>query len=392
MRIAIVNSEYAGAGGIGTYTRNISMTLARAGNEVHVLQKQGLPQCHHPLITNHCVERKPDNLRFVRFIGYRFLWNLNLHLEYARGVANLIKRLFNEDKIDIAEIPEFLGEGFFLSGKKQYPYVCRLHTAWPLVRKWNNIKTTLTDRYIDLMERRTAENAVAISSPSAWLLNSFSFTGKAVKPTRIIPYPVDLDIADGKIESSELKVAFVGRLEKRKGIDWFCMIVPDFLKTFHRSTVVIAGEQTKEAESWIQNMKKILIDENLIDRCKIHGGLDHARAKEVIASSHIVVVPSRYDNFPNVVLEAMMESRCIVASRTGGIEEMIEDGKTGILFEPETGERGLREKLWFCAKNENIRYDMGVNARNKAVNEFSPKNVARNTINYYEEVLSNCKT
>jgi glycosyltransferase involved in cell wall biosynthesis len=58
-------------------------------------------------------------------------------------------------------------------------------------------------------------------------------------------------------------------------------------------------------------------------------------ARQVMRDSWVVAVPSiRPDPFPNVVLEAMSEGRAVVASRIGGVPEMIEDGADGVLVEP----------------------------------------------------------
>lgn len=66
-----------------------------------------------------------------------------------------------------------------------------------------------------------------------------------------------------------------------------------------------------------------------------HGRLDRARLDELYAACHAVLVPSVcFDNFPLVAIEAMMHSRPILASRIGGLPELVQDGVTGRLFAP----------------------------------------------------------
>ena len=75
------------------------------------------------------------------------------------------------------------------------------------------------------------------------------------------------------------------------------------------------------------------------------GVVVHSRIVELMRESDAVVVPSRYENFCNVALEAMAAGRAVVGSRTGGIPDLVEDGVTGLLFEPGSVAE-LEARLW----------------------------------------------
>lgn len=64
------------------------------------------------------------------------------------------------------------------------------------------------------------------------------------------------------------------------------------------------------------------------------GALPHRAIPEVMREHDILVVPSRYETFGNVVLEGLASGMIVVASRTGGLKTLIDDGRTGIHFTP----------------------------------------------------------
>jgi glycosyltransferase involved in cell wall biosynthesis len=88
-----------------------------------------------------------------------------------------------------------------------------------------------------------------------------------------------------------------------------------------------------------------------------------------------------------VLLEAAALSRCIIASRIGGIPEIVEDEKTGLLFTP-GNERELKEKINFIIKNPNEAERMGWEARKKVEEEFGPNTHYKKLINIYESLIN----
>jgi glycosyltransferase involved in cell wall biosynthesis len=70
------------------------------------------------------------------------------------------------------------------------------------------------------------------------------------------------------------------------------------------------------------------------DSVQFLGPVARAAMPQVYASAAVCVVPSRWENFPYVCLEAMASGCAVVASRVGGLAEIIEDGVNGILVEP----------------------------------------------------------
>jgi glycosyltransferase involved in cell wall biosynthesis len=100
------------------------------------------------------------------------------------------------------------------------------------------------------------------------------------------------------------------------------------------------------------------------------------------------VLPSAcYENSPLAVLEAFASGLPVIASRIGALAEIVEDGVTGLLFEPGSPD-ALREKMsWALAHPEAMRA-MGQAARQRHARSYAPQENLRRLIEIYESVLT----
>jgi glycosyltransferase involved in cell wall biosynthesis len=147
----------------------------------------------------------------------------------------------------------------------------------------------------------------------------------------VIPMGVKLNPAMSEFRPVACKktVLFVGRLTPIKGVD----LLLDALRSLDNVRLIVAGdgEQRRELES--------LAEEYSID-AQFLGRVTAQKRDSLLSMSDVVVIPSlaledgRTEGMPVVCLEAMAAGRPVVASRAGGLSEIIDDGKTGLLFEP----------------------------------------------------------
>jgi glycosyltransferase involved in cell wall biosynthesis len=159
-----------------------------------------------------------------------------------------------------------------------------------------------------------------------------------------IPQPV--------LDSGKL-VVFVGRLERRKGIDLLMQAARRFLTSDLDVQLIIAG---RDVEGWTQRCSEILPGETL-DRIHFLGEVADATRDKLLAKAYCLVFPSRYESFGLVPLEAFVHGVPVIASRSGAIPEVVEHEKCGLLFDPENpdsladcvvrllGESELRQRL-----------------------------------------------
>ena len=105
--------------------------------------------------------------------------------------------------------------------------------------------------------------------------------------------------------------------------------------------------------------------------------------------SRMVVMPSLcFEGFPNVVTHAMVLEKPVIASRLGGMGEIVEDGITGLLFKPGDVE-DLVHKITSLYSNADLCREMGRAGRIKAQTQYSPAVVYTRLMEIYQKALRN---
>ncbi|HRP77459.1 MAG TPA: glycosyltransferase family 4 protein [Rhodocyclaceae bacterium] len=183
-----------------------------------------------------------------------------------------------------------------------------------------------------------------------------------------------LGIAPGKVV-----VSFVGQIRDIKGVqDFIAMarLIDDPNLIF-----LIAGECRDPkvfSGAYSEDDLRKMIDGDA--RIRYIGYID--RVEDVYASSDIVVIPSRWQEpLGLIAIEAAACGKPVVATRVGGLPEIIEDGRTGLLVEPQAPEQ-LADCVTHLANDAALRYNMGAAGRQRAERVFSTQPV-RN----FEDVL-----
>jgi glycosyltransferase involved in cell wall biosynthesis len=100
-----------------------------------------------------------------------------------------------------------------------------------------------------------------------------------------------------------------------------------------------------------------------------------------------LVLPTLEDNCPMVVLEAMAVGLPVMASRVGGIPDLITDGQTGLMFDP-LDPQSMRNATCRMMENSSMRRTMSAAAQEEAIRRFHPNVVAEAHLKIYREVLS----
>ncbi|MFC1885338.1 glycosyltransferase [Thermodesulfobacteriota bacterium] len=204
------------------------------------------------------------------------------------------------------------------------------------------------------------------------MINRFSVDKSRIT---VIPNAVDTNIFCPKPEEEahEPTILFVGRLVKEKNplnlLDAF-----KFTAEKHPSArLLIIGNG---------RLKKILLEKiralSLDNKIEIVQGTDGIIS--YLRKAWIFVLASDREASPNVILEAMAAGLPVVATRVGGIPELVENGKNGILVEPGNPAR-LAEALIELLENEQKRKELGLRARERVIAHHNLKDVIAQTEN-----------
>lgn len=144
-----------------------------------------------------------------------------------------------------------------------------------------------------------------------------------VHEVNILPNPVNCEFFR-EVQRAGDNVLAVGRLEREKGFDLLIHAV----KQLDWCTLTIIGSGSE-----FDYLQKLITKLELNSRVSLLGEQDKMVIKSEVAKSSFLVLPSRYETFGNVLLEAMASGKPVVATKCGGPEEIV-SSKTGILCEP----------------------------------------------------------
>lgn len=108
---------------------------------------------------------------------------------------------------------------------------------------------------------------------------------------------------------------------------------------------------------------------------------------DLLRQSQVFVLSSRFEGLPLSIIEAMRQGLPIVASRVGGVPELVADGINGFMFEPGDS-AGLAQSLSTILGDENLRLRMGEESRRRFLNEFSKEKMVEETVKVYKQLLN----
>lgn len=339
MRHLIVCPELppAPSGGIGTYVEHIAEILAGAGETVHLVGRlcagagQAVEERYGGRLVIH---RLPGEDRGEDLAGQRF----------ARQAARLAERLVEQEGIDLVEAQEYEAPLWFfqlrrslgLGPRRQPPCLVHLHSPTEFIARHNDWEP---DRPGVAAACRREEESIraadALLCPSRFLARQAEERyGLAAGSVHVIPLPLGggAPVERGLEVWERGTICYVGRLERRKGVvEWIDAAVataaahPEVVFEFIGANVL--GTPEVSGEGLVERR----IPLPLRDRFVFRGARARAALPGLLAGARIAAVPSRWENFPNTCVEAMISGLPVIATGQGGMAEMITDGRTGWL-------------------------------------------------------------
>ncbi len=176
---------------------------------------------------------------------------------------------------------------------------------------------------------------------------------------------------------------FVGRMVSRKGLQYLLKAAKELKIREVKFKLIIVGAGPDEG------LYKSRIKELDLEQYTIFAGfVDDLTLKELYEASNVVTVPSINEPFGLVVLEAMFAGKPIVASKTGGIPEIIDNNANGILVDPKETEKYADALQNFLQDSEKCAIIGKVN-HEKAVERFTWNACARDLSMIYDSLIEN---
>ncbi len=390
---------------MGTFTYNLAHSLSRLGHRVTVISYGSDSRS----------DRLDGSVRVIRFPweGRRFplLRNSLNSLRYSAGVSRELVRLIREEEPDVIHVPEYRAEGFWFSmfGRSKIPMVIRFSTPHWLVWEINfadgrekNRKPSFRDVDFAMMkylERKVCRSASARISPSRDLAKLLQSHEKISLDTHVIQTGVDAQrFFPGNVAAlreeygliGKKVILYVGRLEQRKGCHLIAQALPRVVRAFPDAVLVMIGQDTDSSPDGMTSMKeyvtRFLRDAGLLGHMIHIDRLPHHRLPDFYALGDIFCAPSIYENFANVILEAMATGLPIVTTAQGGSLEAVEEGENGLLV-PVNDVIALGNAIVQLLEDDQLRIAMANRNREKSIEQFGLERMAKGMVRVYESAI-----
>jgi glycosyltransferase involved in cell wall biosynthesis len=168
---------------------------------------------------------------------------------------------------------------------------------------------------------------------------------------------------------------YFGRLAEEKGL----LTLLEAMRRIRRGTLLIVGAGPLSA------VLQDAITEYRLQNVRLTGFKWNEELASLIRKARFTVVPSEwYENCSMALIESYAWGKPVVGANIGGISEMIEEAKTGLLFEPFSVE-DLAEKIDYLLAHDDVAVRMGKNARAKAEKEYGPERHYAELLRSYSE-------
>lgn len=315
------------------------------------------------------------------FFHYKKEKNISIYLLPRLGYIGFIKQsiclgfyLNLKFGIDAFDASEVVGGGTavtllkFITGK---PTI--IEVQGEIFGKPGN-RQNLKSRLLRRIGRFAMKYAVRIRVISHTIFNQVRGQGIPESKIRLVSLRVDLglfnplsmsDINSSGDKVGIIKIGYVGRLVDGKGLEDFLEAISNLkLQALSfKFQVLIFGTGPLEAK-----LKKMAQDMKIPDIIEWRGFVSYNTVPKALAQIDIFVYPSWHEGFGRSIMEALAMEKAVVATRVGGIPDLIKDGKNGFLVESHNSE-ALAEKIEELMQNKDLREKFG-----KAGREWVSKN------------------
>jgi len=383
MKICFFSAEYppeTHSGGIGTYTHGMASALAGLGHEVHVIAataKDG-------------GDVQVDGVRVHRLKKRRMKPKELELLAYSHAAGKKVKQV--GCCFDIVQAAEFGGEAFWYSLGKRAPLITRFATPFFLTERLNGGTIFGPRPVLNWLEKQQALRSDGLYTSTKALARVIAGEwGIGLSRVRVIPNGLDIArvvrLGTSNPCPDFLKdkafLLYFGRLEERKGIRVLGNALPALLRRYPLLYMVFVGSDLGYHGS---SFREYIQERSAEDRSRVlfFDNLPQEGLFPIVNRATMVILPSLWEAFGFVCVEAMALGRPVVATSGSGFEEIIVDEKSGFLVEPGNSEalaRKISEGLDDAARLARVSEGAGRRAR-----DFDAARIAVGLLDYYHEI------
>ncbi len=368
MKIALVSPyDWAHTGGVNNHISALSNQFVQRGHRTTILAPSSKP----------AEEVEGDNLVLIGQpvpLPLSGSW-ARVSLSFHRN--RQIKRLLDEEEFDVVHMHEPLFPVPPVAALRfsKALNVGTFHAYARRSRGYRGFRPLLKRWYGNL------HGKIAVSKPAAELVGRY-YPGDF----KIIPNGIDLAhfSADAppfeRFMDGKLNILFVGRMEKRKGLRFLLAAFARLKWEYPQLRLIVVGPGRLDAAS------ERILGERYVEDVEVIGGVPYDDLPRYYRTADIFCSPATGgESFGIVLLEAMAAGAPVLASNIPGYAGVVDDGETGLLFEP-NDEVSLANAIVRLMQQPELRARMAAKGR-VHVQRFSWDRVASEVLSYYDQLL-----
>lgn len=395
LHVCLLSAEYppAQVNGIGRVVHALATSLARRGHCVRVLTTgEGHPRVdleedvwvHRIAAVPH--EPPPD----VAVPAH--IW------DHSASMLDELHRIETFRPIDIVQGPNWDSEGIATVLEGQYRYVVGMYTPLRTVLRVDPAMRRKEAADPDMFSQLAEIETLVYERASGYLACGPAIVeevgsqyGVSFQPDRLGLVAHGLaDEAVGPTATTgggRARILFVGRLEARKGVDTLLESALMLAGAGADFELRLVGDDSQAGLSGATYREAFERDHpELADRVSFLGRVDDGTLRDEYAACDVFVAPSRFESFGLILLEAMMFSKPVVATAIGGMREIITDGVSGVLVQPDDP-TGLSAVLRRLIDSPDLRVRIGRGGRDAFEASFTLDKMAENAERFYGAIM-----
>lgn len=378
MNVAIFASAFhPSLGGVEEVVRQVAHEYKRQGISTIVLTNRWpRSQPRHEIY-----EGIPVYRLAMRLPEYTLKVRLNYWLTLAGSRAEML-RILRHHHCDIIHV-------HCVSSNGHYALMAREALGLPLVVTAHGERTIDAGHvyegsiFINRLLRKLLADADYVTACSKDTLADLeSYCGRPFGNRASVVYSgIRLDEFDGASPYQHPRdyILAIGRMVPQKGFD---LLIEAFAKAnLHSHDLLIAGDGPER-----DSLEHLSRKYELGDRVRFIGRADRKTTAALFKGCSFFVLPSRQEPMGIVNLEAMAVGRAVIASKVGGVPEIVVDGETGLLVPPESTD-ALASAMTHLANDENLRIRLGRSGMARAQG-FGWGPIAKRYVEIYEGALA----
>lgn len=371
MKIALVSPyDFAYPGGVVNHISCLERNFTRMGHEVKIIAPAS--KAIHTFGDRFIAIGTPRPVPASGSIA---------RITISPWLASRVTEVLERERFDITHLHEPLMPMLCTTVLRlsHNPTVGTFHAAGakPWYLFFTPIGKYLLDKWFHRLNGRIAVSVPAMNYVKKYFPAEYTIIPNGVDCQLFCPEVTPIN----EFDDDKLNILFVGRLEKRKGVDYLIEAFKQVKREIPKSRLIVVGPGTRLRHKYEKRIRK----------CELEGVFFAGYASlndlpRYFKTADLVCCPATgRESFGIVLLEAMAVGKPIVATNIEGYASVVTDGAEGLLVPPRNPEK-LARALINMLSDERMRREMGARGRQKAI-QYDWAQISRTLIDFYLEVL-----